>query len=81
MNIVLILQTKYPNAHWFLQGEDYEGLTWYDKTVKPTKATLEGLWAEVQTIIADAQTAKDAQRKTILDRLGLTEAEVQLLLG
>lgn len=48
MDIALILSTNYPNEAWTLEGEDYSGLTWLSESSKPTKATLEKQWAEVQ---------------------------------
>jgi len=49
MNIALILSTNYPNSQWFLDGEEYDGLTWLSDDRKPTKAELEKQWADVET--------------------------------
>ena len=84
MDIVAILQTKYAGKQWHLVGNDYEGLTWLEATGKPSKATLESLWPEVQTIVANKQIAKDAARQTALDKLaalGLTADEAAALFG
>ena len=81
MDIALILEIKYAGKQWHLVGNDYEGLTWLEPQGKPSKATLESLWAEVQTIDAEAQTAKQVARQALLDKLGLTQDEAQLLLG
>lgn len=48
MNIVTILQAKFPGAEWSLSGEDYEGLNWTDSTKKPTLKELEKLWPVVE---------------------------------
>lgn len=48
MDIALILTKNYPNSEWILDGEEYAGLTWLSDTPKPTKATLEKQWAEVE---------------------------------
>jgi len=37
-----------PNARWTLNGDDYSGLTWLDDSPKPTKATLDNAWPQVQ---------------------------------
>jgi len=37
-----------PGAQWTLDGEDYEGLTWLEKSPKPTKKTLDDAWPQVQ---------------------------------
>jgi len=42
-----ILTANYPNAHWTLDGNDYDGLTWLDETPKPTQAALDALWPQV----------------------------------
>ena len=81
MDIALILEIKYAGKEWHLVGNDYEGLTWLEPQGKPSEATLESLWAEVQTIVANKQTAKDVARQAVLDKLGLTQDEAQLLLG
>jgi len=77
-----ILEYKYPNDEWTLNGDDYEGFTWVSKTPKPSKATLDGLWQEVQDLIqaekqakADAKTAAQAK----LAALGLTVEDLQAL--
>jgi hypothetical protein len=48
MNIPMILERKYPDAQWNLDGEDYSGLTWLSEGEAPTKKQLETLWPEVQ---------------------------------
>jgi len=76
-----ILEYKYPTDEWTLNGDDYEGLTWVSKTPKPSKATLDGLWQEVQDLIQTEKQAKAAQKAALLNRLGITEDEARLLLG
>lgn len=80
-NYAIVLTRRYGDKQWTLNGDDYAGLTWLSDSPKPTKATLDGLWAEVQQEIADAAEAKRVARLALLDRLGLTEQEAQLLLG
>lgn len=48
MDISLILDKNYSGSDWALDGESYEGLTWFDDSPKPTEADLETQWAEVQ---------------------------------
>jgi len=76
-----ILEYKYPTDEWTLNGDDYEGLTWVSKTPKPSKATLDGLWQEVQDLIQTEKQAKAAQKAALLNRLGITEDEARLLLA
>ena len=84
MDIPTILTRRYPGSEWTLDGDDYTGLTWMSDTAKPSKKTLEGLWAEVQQEIADEVQAKlDAKASAIqkLEALGLTVDEVQAAFG
>ena len=76
-----ILTRRYAGNEWILDGDDYTGLVWLSDSPKPSKATLDGLWAEVQQEIADEKTAKEVARTALLAKLGITEAEAKLLLG
>jgi hypothetical protein len=76
-----ILTRRYKDQIWSLSGNDYDGLVWHSNTSKPSKATLDGLWASVQQEIADEATIKAVNKKAVLDRLGITEAEAKLILG
>lgn len=49
MNIIEILQRKYPGTVWSLTGTEYDGLEWLDENVKkPTKSQLEKVAADVE---------------------------------
>ena len=76
-----ILQYKFPNDEWTLNGDDYEGLTWVSDTTKPSKATLDGLWDEVKGLIKAETEAKAAAKEALLEKLGITEDEAKLLLS
>ena len=79
-----VLSRRYAGKEWTLNGDDYSGLTWLSDTPKPTKATLDGLWVEVQQEIVDEETTKVALRQTALDKLaalGLTADEAAALFG
>ena len=76
-----ILQYKYPNTEWTLNGDNYEGLTWLSNTPKPNKATLDGLWNEVQDLITAEAEAKAQAKAELLERLGITADEAKLLLA
>jgi hypothetical protein len=77
-----ILRSKYANAEWTLDGDDYKGLTWLSDTPKPTKATLDGLWDEVLEELEAKKEAK-ASAKTAaqakLAALGLTLEDLTAL--
>jgi len=81
INYATILLRRYAGKEWTLDGDDYAGLTWLSEGTKPTKATLDGLWASVQQEIADEATAKVASKQAVLTKLGLTADEVAALLS
>jgi len=77
-----ILEYKYPSDEWTLNGDDYSGLTWVSETPKPSKATLDGLWDEVQDLIETKKQAKataKALAQAKLAALGLTVEDLQAL--
>ena len=77
----IILTRRYVGEEWTLNGDSYDGLTWLSEGKKPTQAELDALWADVQAEIAGEAAAKAATREALLDRLGITAEEAQLLLG
>lgn len=84
MDISMILTRRYEGSEWTLDGDSYTGLTWLSDTPKPSKKTLEGLWAEVQAeIAAEVQAKADAKASAIskLEALGLTVDEVSAAFG
>jgi hypothetical protein len=79
-----ILAMHYAGSHWTLDGDFYDGLTWYSNTPKPTQAELDALWETTKaTLAAQKQAAIDAKASALakLAALGLTEDEVKAILG
>ena len=76
-----VLSRRYAGKEWWISGNDYDTLEWMSDSAKPSKATLDGLWASVQQEIVDEPAAKVAARQAVLDKLGLTADEVTALLG
>ena len=81
MDISAILFSKYPDAQWNLNGDDYEGLDWVSNSEKPTKAELEKLWPVVQAELEAEKQAKINARAALLERLRITEEEARILLS
>jgi hypothetical protein len=75
-----ILTRKYPDSQWTLNGDDYAGLNWQSESAKPSKATLDGLWSEVQAEIASEEANKEALKASILTKLGITADELKAIL-
>jgi hypothetical protein len=76
-----ILSRRYKGKEWTLDGNDYDGLTWLSDTAKPTKATLDALWAEVKSEIDAEPSQLATAREAVLTKLGLTADEVKVLLS
>jgi hypothetical protein len=79
-----VLSANYSNSEWTLDGDEYSGLTWLSDTPKPTQAELDAAWPDVQAKIAAEADAKVATRASALAKLaalGLTEAEVNAIIG
>ena len=77
----IVLTRRYSGKEWWIAGNDYDTLEWLSDGTKPSKATLDGLWASVQQEIVDEPAAKLAAKQAVLDKLGLTADEVTALLG
>lgn len=78
---VAVLTANYPSAQWVIYDNDYSTLQWFSETPKPSKKTLDDLWASVQTRMAAEAEAKVSARQSALSKLGLTADEVQALFG
>jgi len=52
-----VLLARHPGTEWSLTGTAYSGLVWLDASPKPTKASLDAAWPEVQheEAIADVE--------------------------
>jgi hypothetical protein len=81
MDYTLILNAKYPNAEWSINGDDYDGLIWLSDSKKPTKAELDAHWPELATYWQDKKSEREASKAALLNRLGITADEAALLLG
>jgi hypothetical protein len=77
MDISSILLKIRPNEEWSLSGDDYNTLIWHSDTNKPT---LEEIKAG-EVLLVDEQIAKAEQKAAILERLGLTEDELKVVLS
>jgi hypothetical protein len=44
----MVLVTNYFDRRWYMNGDEYEGITWEDSSPKPTQAELDSQWPEVK---------------------------------
>jgi len=80
----LVLMRRHADREWQLDGDDYDGLTMLDGGSKPSKASLDAAWPEVQAEIAAEKAAAAtaaASGRAKLAALGLTDDEINALLG
>lgn len=80
----IVLTRRYADRKWTMNGDDYEQLIMLDGGDKPTKEALDDVWESVlEEIRAEKQAAIAAKEsaKAKLAALGLTEAEVNALIG
>ena len=70
----------YPNAEVSIKGEDFSTIKFYNGTPTMTEAEIKAKFSEVE---ADEQAAidKKASGKQKLKDLGLTDDEIQALIG
>lgn len=70
-----------PTGGWVIVAEDFDSIR-YDNGVTPiTKEQFDSGFAAVKTWEAEQKAAKAHERTALLERLGITEEEAQLLLG
>ena len=68
MDIAATLTVIRPDSLWTLDGDDYAGLTWLSDDPKPTRATLESAWVQVQHDVKwDAVRAERDRRLAACD--------------
>lgn len=71
-----------PTAEFSFQETDYSTIKWdVLEGDAPTWAELEVAHQSIKAAEAQAQATAKAQKQAILDRLGLTEDELRIVLG
>lgn len=75
-----VLTMLYPNGGWAIVGDDYEGITFLEaKSISKDEFETARKNYDLWKIENDKKIAAD--KKLILDKLGITEEEAKLLLG
>ena len=75
-----VLTMLRPNGGWIQTGNDYEGIEFLE--CEPiTKKQYEDGFAQYDAWKAEQAAAKESARQALLDKLGITQEEAQLLLG
>jgi len=76
-----VLQHLIPTGGWSMIGDDFDSITYDDGVVPITKKQFDDTLKIIDQINDQKIQAKATARAAILDRLGLTAEEAQLLLG
>ncbi len=75
-----VLQMLIPQGGWVITGNDWEGVEFIE--AKPiTKQQFENGFAQYDAWKAEQDATKAAQKAALLERLGITQEEANLLLG
>ena len=75
-----VLTMLRPQGGWVIRGNEYSGIEWID-CESITQAEFEAGFATYDAWKAEQDAATQAQKQAILDRLGLTEDELRIVLG
>lgn len=59
----LILSTNYKYNKWVCNGIDYNGINWYDESLKPTKEELDSQWEEIKLIYKKEQCKSESKKR------------------
>lgn len=70
-----------PNTEWKITNSDYDSIDWFGKNPAITKAEFEAGFAIYDAWKAEQEAVAKAQKQAILNRLGLTEDELRIVLG
>ena len=68
-DITHALQALKPNTEWFLDGDDYSGLTWLDSEQQPTKTEVADKIAELDAAEPMRLLRIERDKKDCTDRL------------
>jgi hypothetical protein len=75
-----VLEMLIPNGGWIITGNDYEGIEFLECEPITKKQFTDG-FAQYDTWKAQQDTDKAAAKAALLERLGVTQEEANLLLG
>lgn len=80
--LVKAIQKLHPEAEFSLENDDYSTVVW-DKLdgTAPSKKDIEDAIAAIKSDEANAEINAAKVKQALLDRLGISEEEVKLLLA
>ena len=76
-----VLEMLFPQGGWSIQGEDFDSIIYDDGITPLTKKQFDDGLEVVDAWVAQQNADKAAAKQALLDKLGITAEEAQLLLG
>ena len=76
-----VLNMLCPNVEYVLIGEEFADINWLGAKAPITKTQYEAGFAQYDALKAEEDAAQAATKLALLDRLGITADEAQLLLS
>jgi len=81
-DIVNVIDFLSPNCEYYWMTEDFADLVWLEETKpQPTLEQIKNNFSAYTESLQAAEAAKAAAKQALLDKLGITAEEAQLLLG
>lgn len=76
-----VLSMLCPNVEWTITNDDFNSIIWNDGVAPISEKQFKDGFAQFDAWQAKQEADKAAARQAILDRLGITKEEADLLLG
>ena len=76
-----VLSMLCPAGGWIIVGDDFDGITWVDDRPRCTKKEFEDGFKTVNAFMAQQESERNAQKQSILDKLGITAEEAAIVLS
>jgi hypothetical protein len=82
INKASAIKSLRPNVEWSMSGDDVENIIWHTPNVEPlTEVEVEAEIIRLELVQKTELDAKAIQKSAILERLGLTEEELKVVLS
>jgi len=82
INKLIAIKSLRPDVEWSMSGDDVENIIWHTPNVEPlTEKEVQDEIIRLEQAQEDEQVVKATQKAAILERLGLTEDELRVVLS
>ena len=76
-----VMEYLRPNGGWVIYGEDFDSIQYFGDCEPIAKKLFDDTLAEIENIVAAKKTVQENAKAALLNRLGITAEESQLLLS